>query len=249
MVEPSIVLRRVDAALRGFYVFRDLDLELRGKGLYLVLGPNGAGKTTLLKLVAGLIKPVRGRVEVCGENVAGRPDKASKFVVYVPQLHPMRLPPVPMTVEEYLEAVSGARRSAIEEALRRVGLGPEYLSKTFQGLSGGELQRVFLAYTELVNKPVVLLDEPLSSVDVAGKVEIAEMIKSMARDRMVVVTSHDPTLFLDRDAVIVLLNRGLVAVGRASEVLREEVLEKVYGKSVTRFGEHVHLPDQHLWKP
>ena len=249
MSDPTVAIRGVDVALRGFYVFRDLSLELRGRGLYLVLGPNGAGKTTLLKLVAGLIKPVRGCVEVCGEDVTGRPDRASKFVVYVPQLHPMKLPPVPMTVEEYLEAVSGAPKEAIEEALHRVGLGPEYLVKTFQGLSGGELQRVFLAYTELVDKPVALLDEPLSSVDAAGKVEIAGMIKSMARSRMVVVTSHDPTLFLDCDATIILLNRGLVAVGKACDVLREEVLEKVYGRSIARFGEHIHLPDQHLWKP
>jgi len=232
-------------------VLRGESLELEGPGLVLVIGPNGAGKTTLLKVVAGLVKPIEGRVLVMGVDVTGSPSKARRFVVYVPQLQPSP-PPYPITPLEYVECVLKALgilepRQRAAEALELVGLSRELWERDLRRLSGGERQRVFLAPILVTNRKVLLLDEPLTSVDPRWKGDIVKIIASRASTSLVLVTSHDPTLFLPHAREVVLMHRRIVAKGPPNHVLRLELLREVYGPSAVAVEKHTHLADQHVW--
>lgn len=232
-------------------------LLLPGPALVQVLGPNGAGKTTLLKTILGLVAPRRGRVYVCGYDATGRPNRAGRFIGYVPQLAnvPSHFPITPWEIIEY-EALARSKGGSffarkeeinriVEASLRTVGLHEDAWFKPLRDLSGGQRQRVFIARALVHNPPILLMDEPFSAVDPEGRVELAELVASLARTHLIVVTSHDPMLLLDYTDTIILINRKLVAVGDPHTVLREDILAEVYGAAVLRVKDHVHISDEH----
>ncbi len=252
---PIIELRGVEHAVNGEIIIRETHLRLEGPGLVQVIGPNGAGKTTLLRIIAGLIQPRKGRVIVDGEDVTGNPARAGRHLGYVPQR-----PPVsrfnPMTVWEFVSSralfqygwprIRCARvGDLVRRALERVGMPVEAWWKRLQELSGGQLMRAFIARTLVHGPGILLLDEPLSPVDPAGKVGLARLLAGLAEKRLVVVTSHDPMLLLDYTKTVVLANRGVVAAGPPREVLRKDLLVRVYGGAVLEVERHLHISDSH----
>ncbi len=251
-----VELRGVEVQLGGETVLHNVDLTLEGPGLVQVLGPNGAGKTTLLRTILGLVKPVRGRVLVDGVDVTGRPEAAGRLAGYVPQLEPARHH-YPVTAWELVETeclirtrpwprLSGAPcRDRVAEALGEAGLPREAWGKPLHSLSGGQQQRTLIARALVHNPRILVMDEPLSAVDPAGKAELAEKIAALAHSRLVIVTSHDPMLLLEHTKTIVLVNRGIVAAGPPAEVLTRENLEKVYGKAILYVEQHLHIADEH----
>ncbi len=257
MCKIKIEVEGVEVAYKGENILHIDHLKLEGAGLVQVLGPNGAGKTTLLRLLAGLVKPRSGIIKINGVDVTGNPRAAGRFLSYVPQN-----PPVgkysPLTAFDIvcysilmrrpwprLYCDSNARR-LVEDALSKVGVPDSHWFKRLSELSGGQLMRVFIAKSIAASRPVVLMDEPLSPVDPAGKTSLAKLIEDISRDRLVIVTSHDPMLLLDKTKILVLVNRWIVAYGPPSVVIRREVLEEVYGSAVIPVGPgHLHIVDSH----
>ncbi|WP_070807795.1 metal ABC transporter ATP-binding protein [Pyrodictium occultum] len=231
-------------------------LHLEGPALVQVLGPNGAGKTTLLKSILGLAPLRSGQVLVCGRDVTARPSKAGRFIGYVPQIVTTATH-FPVTPWELVEYEIHARRrllqrrgwretqALIEDSLKAVGLPPEAWHKPLRSLSGGQRQRAFIARALVYEPPILLMDEPLSAVDPKGKRDLANLIASLAKSRLVVLTSHDPIMFLKYTDMIILVNRRVVAVGPPEIVLREDILREVYGESILYVKEHVHISDEH----
>lgn len=253
--EDAVVVeaRGLEVGYDSHIVLRGVDLRLEGPALVQVLGPNGAGKTTLLRALLGLVKPRRGRVLINGVDVTGRPEKAGRYAGYVPQLPPGGHH-YPVTAWELVETECRIRcrgrdrswvRERVEEALRQVGLPRSAWSTPIGRLSGGQRQRVFIARALVHNPPALFMDEPFSAVDPAGKVSLAHLVAEMAEKRLVVVTSHDPMLLMEHTSLIVLVNRGIVAAGPPEEVLRPEVLSKVYGGAVLLVESHPHIVDEH----
>ncbi len=251
------MLDSVTVAYGDAVALEDVTLRLRGPGLVLLMGPNGAGKTTLMRAVAGLVRPLRGRVLVDGVDVTGRPEAAGRFVAYMPQTAPeVHLPLTALEAVEWYLSIARARwprllagrrlRSIAERALEAVGLPRDMWDKPVASLSVGLRQRVMLARVLALGTPVLLLDEPLAPVDPAGRAELAELLASIARERLVVVSVHDPSLLRPHAAMVVLLRRRLVAAGRPDEVLRAEVLERVYGRAVVEVPPgQPHIADSH----
>jgi zinc/manganese transport system ATP-binding protein len=241
--EPALVVER---------------LYIEGPGLIQVLGPNGAGKTTMLRTILGLVKPRSGRVEVCGRDVTGRPSEAGKSIGYVPQLA-MKGMGYPVTGWELVEyeyliragkppriLLSSKARETVRRSLERVGLTPEVWSKPVDELSGGQRQRVLIARALVHDPPILLMDEPFSAVDPRGRGALAKLIGSLARDKLILVTSHDPMLLLDYTDKIILVNRRVVAYGPKEEVLRLELLRQVYGEAAIPVVRHIHISDSHI---
>ena len=245
--------RGLEVGYNSHTVLSGVDLRLEGPGLVQVLGPNGAGKTTLLRALLGLLKPRRGCVCINGVDVTGRPEKAGRYAGYVPQLPPGGHH-YPVTAWELVETECRIRcrgrsrdwiQRRVEEALRQVGLPRDAWSTPIGRLSGGQRQRVFIARALVHNPPTLFMDEPFSAVDPAGKASLAQLVAGIARERLVVVTSHDPMLLMEHTSTIVLVNRGIVAAGPPGEVLRPEVLAKVYGAAVLLVESHPHIVDEH----
>jgi len=245
----TVKLENITVGYGDYIVLREVTLVLRGPGLVQILGPNGAGKTTLLRTILGFIKPLKGRVLVNDIDVTGRPSQVGKYAGYVPQLEPSARH-YPITAWELIETECEIRcrdgnRRRIEEVLSRVGLPREAWHRPIGRLSGGQRQRVFIARALVHDPPLLVMDEPFSAVDPAGKAGLAELIGWLSNSKLVIVTSHDPMLLLKYTRTVVLVNRGVVAVGTPEEVLRRETLEKVYGGAVLVVGEHPHIFDEH----
>ena len=168
-------------------------VELRiGKGEVVgLLGPNGAGKSTLIRLITGYLPPSEGRVEVCGFDVAEAPLETKKRVGYLPEHNPLH---EEMYVQEYLLFVAGLhkvsdRQARVAEVIREVGLTTEQ-QKTIGQLSKGYRQRVGLAQALLHDPEVLILDEPTSGLDPNQLVDIRALIRSLGKDRTVVLSTH-----------------------------------------------------------
>lgn len=221
----------------------DIDFEATAGTMTGVIGPNGAGKTTLIKCLAGLIAPTSGTVAVDGRILNGMPPRArAALIAYVPQAGELpfayrALEIVLMGRAARLKPFAFEGQSDIEAslaALAAVDAG-EFAGRYFHELSGGEQQRVVLARALAQETPMLLLDEPTTSLDLCHTVAFYRLLKRRCAERnaTVVAAMHDLNMaafFCDR---LVVLDRGRVAsVGSAREVLTEETVERVFGVEV-----------------
>ena len=252
-----IEVKNITAGYNGFEVIRNVNLKIEGPGLIQFLGPNGVGKTTLLKVLAGLIKPMKGYVIINGVNVTGNPSKAGKFLGYVPQLTLQSSSNYPMSVYEFLRTslkiriknISSDIKVFIKELLETVGLDESIMNSNIWELSGGQRQRVFIARALAHDPPILLLDEPLSAIDPVGRAEIAKLIGQLSSKKLIIVTSHNPSLLLKFTRKILLLGRGFYVYGNVDEVMNPKVLRRIYGSSIITDSEYVHIMDSHICCP
>ncbi len=204
------------------------------KGEFLCLcGPNGAGKSTFLKIVLGLLDADTGTVEIHGQRRAN-----SKLVGYVPQRKRFHRD-FPARVEELIAAnlrgkwplrVRAAEKKAVEEALERVG-GSHLYGKMLAGLSGGEMQRAFLARALVTHPPLLILDEPTAGVDVSGREEFIEILYQISKSdelAAILVSHHLGEVAKTAERVLYLQNH-VVAWGLPDELLGHEDLAVLKG--------------------
>ncbi len=220
---------------------RGLSLEVEADEWVMLIGPNGAGKTSVLRALCGLL-PFEGDASVDGRDVRslGRRELA-RLIAFVPQ---SPVAPAELTVAEYVLlgrtphlgylGIEGRRdRNAVARALDRLDL-LSFAERGLGSLSGGELQRAVLARALAQEAPILLLDEPTTSLDLGRQQQVLELVDSLRADGLTVLsTMHDLTLagqYADR---LVLLDRGaVVAEGTPGEVLSAENLSAYYGASV-----------------
>jgi zinc/manganese transport system ATP-binding protein len=234
--------RHLEVSYGGHQVWSDANFEIRRGEFVAVIGPNGAGKTTLFRLLLGLIRPSGGELELFGEA----PRRGNPKIGYVPQSHIVDRDTNVEAVQLVRLGFAGnrwipnltprmfrAEREATEEALRSVG-ATELAPKALGGMSGGELQRIFLAEA-LVNRPdMLLLDEPLANLDIRRARELVELVHQLVLTRHVttLLVAHDINpLIRCLDKVIYIAN-GRVATGLPAEVLTTRSLTALYGAPV-----------------
>lgn len=247
----KIIVEKLVVKRRNRMIFNGLDAEFEGPGLYQVIGPNGAGKTTLLLTILGFIKPESGRINI--EVEGGR----TLVVSYMPQQY--QIPrDAPITTIEFIESyyellnrkhgIQTSKQSSqrrIEEVLELVGVPRSLWSEKLSRLSGGTLQRVFLARAIVADPQILLLDEPFSNVDPEGKVDLADLLGTLAKSKLLVVTSHDPILLLEHTKKILILGHGYYSFGSPEEILKYDILSKFYKKCAVEIEKHVHIIDWH----
>lgn len=201
----ALELKDVGFSYPAVTALDSVSFSVTSAGLTAVIGPNGGGKTTLLKLILGLLVPQKGTVQVFG----ARPHRACSRVGYVPQQMNVQ-PDFPITVREVVGMGCGHNRSSVAFALEQAGM-MDLAERSFDALSGGQRQRVLIARALSGNPGLLLLDEPTSGVDPGFTEQLRELIFDLARERAVVVVSHnlsfvenrtDQTIFLDRTAQV-----------------------------------------------
>ena len=178
----------------GVEAVRSVSLEVRRGEVFGLVGPNGAGKSTLLKLIAGLLRPERGRVTVADRDVTGRPEEAARWIGLMPD--PLGVY-VDISCREYLRffaQVHGLDRAKsaaqIEIAVEMLGLGP-WLDAEVESLSAGWQRRLALGRMLLLEAPLLLLDEPAAGLDVRARAELLEIVRGLSGlGRTVVISSH-----------------------------------------------------------
>lgn len=236
---PPLLVEGLNASYNGALALRDVSFAVEAPQRVAVVGPNGAGKTTLFKVVAGLLRPLSGRLTVHGHE-PGR----HTCVAYVPQHREVDLR-FPASVRDVVMMGRvreigmfrrpGSRdRERVEEALEQVGmLGLR--DAPIGSLSGGQQQRAFLAQAVAQEAQLALLDEPLTGLDAPSQDAILEILERL-KDQGVttLVATHDLQLSRERFDRALLLNRRVVAFGPPREVFTHPTILEAY-------GEHLHL--------
>jgi iron complex transport system ATP-binding protein len=224
--------------LAGRAVLHDVSLSLSPGHLVALVGPNGAGKTTLLRALAGLV-PAQGSVQVGGDALSSLPlrERARRFA-YLPQGHLVHWP-LPardiVALGRYPHGATDPARLAQKDtdavlramqAADVVDLGERRVTE----LSGGERSRVALARVFAVEAPVILADEPTSSLDPRHQLDVMKTLRGAADEgTLVIVVTHDLGLAARfADIVLVLSDGRLVSQGAATEALSEQVMAEVF---------------------
>lgn len=251
---PAISLRGVEVAIGGRTVWRDVDLEVEAGEFVAVLGPNGVGKSTLLKALLGLVPVRAGEIRVLGRPAAG----AGHEIGYLPQRRSFDPSLRVRGVDIVRLGLDGDRwgvplpwrTSARREAHRRVDelvdlVGASaYARRPIGECSGGEQQRLLIAQALARRPSLLLLDEPLDSLDLPSQAGVAGLIERICREQgvTVMIVAHDvnPILgFLDR---VVYLAGGGAASGEPRDVITTETLSRLYGTPI----EVLHASDGRL---
>ncbi|MFN3384663.1 MAG: metal ABC transporter ATP-binding protein [Archaeoglobaceae archaeon] len=201
----------------------DLSFKVEKGEIVAILGPNGAGKTTLLKCIIGLLR-ADGEISVLGRDPR-KDKKVLNLISYVPQRSSLSID-LPIKV---LEVLKMAQKEIDSEILKHLEL-EDKLDFLFRELSGGFQQRVLIARALMKKPKILLLDEPFNGVDVLSQRRIVEVLEKCKATTLVVVHNINPVLHAVHR--VMLLNKKLVAFGKANEVFTMENMVKVYGAEI-----------------
>ncbi|RLI02887.1 metal ABC transporter ATP-binding protein [Candidatus Bathyarchaeota archaeon] len=235
----EIILKNLSAGYNS-PILTNITLSFKGNGLIQIIGPNGAGKTTLLKTILGLIKPIDGKVIVRCKKIGYVPQKISLEKFYPLTAWELVLNTLLLYSKKWPRFVGKSENEKVEKALEAVKLGKEKWNELFSELSGGERQRVLIAMAIVHEPDLLILDEPLSSLDPLGRVEMSKFIGKLAQEKLILIACHDPTLLLPYTKYVLLLNKNYYAFGKPEEILKTEILKNVYGDAVIEI-EHAHI--------
>lgn len=200
-----------------------------------VVGPNGAGKSTLFKVLVGLIKPDSGSVKIHELPIG----TFKACVAYVPQREEVDLH-FPITVKEVVMmgryshyGMMGKPDSqdydAVSSAIEKLGIA-DITKNSLSELSGGQLQRVFLARAIAQEPHILIMDEPFNGVDVSTQEATFQLLSSLRDQNVtVLVSTHDLNMASDRFDSIILLNHKLIAYGTSENVMKKDILALAFG--------------------
>ncbi|MCX6732436.1 MAG: ATP-binding cassette domain-containing protein [Candidatus Roizmanbacteria bacterium] len=226
MIELSHVYKRFGIKL----AVSDLSFKAQQGDIIGFLGPNGAGKTTTMRLITGFLKPTEGKVKLFNENPITKRLTVLPRVGYLPENNPL---PLDMLVKEYLDFITEVKHEEhIENIIEELHMDDVYEKKIDQ-LSRGFKQRVGLA-AALCGKPdILLLDEPTSGLDPIEQDVIKNLIKKLAKKRIVIFSTHILSEIEDVATRVLIINKGSLLFdgakpkGKGSvEVLFKKLIKK-----------------------
>jgi zinc transport system ATP-binding protein len=236
MSEPLIAADGLSVNAGGAHILDRVSLAVHPREIVTLIGPNGSGKTTLLKALLGLM-PSEGTIE----------RRPGLRIGYVPQQFG-RDASMPVTVAGFLTLFAPAK--AAEAALARVGIA-QARSRQLSALSGGELARALLARAIAGRPDLLVLDEPLSGVDVSGEAALYHLIAEI-RDEIgcgVLLVSHDLHVVMAQSDRVICLNRHICCEGDAHSVVRDPAFVELFGARAAgelalyaHHHDHAHAP-------
>jgi zinc/manganese transport system ATP-binding protein len=237
--EEVLSVHDIGVRLGGRQVLTEINFSIAAGEFTGLIGANGAGKTTLFKVILGTTSPTGGSVLVGGAPRSRR----NPLIGYVPQKFSLD-PDLPLRARDLVSLgidghrlgfslPSSNRRRAVEQMLDAVG-ARELADARVGELSGGEQQRVLIGHALISEPKLLLLDEPLANLDLRSAGEVVSLVARVAREQRVAVliSAHEINPLLPVMDRIVYLAGGRAVHGRADEVVRGEVLSKLYGHHV-----------------
>ena len=235
-VSPAIVAEGVAAAYGDRLIWRNASFTVNTGEFVAVLGPNGSGKSTLLRLLLGLQPPAAGSLQVLGK----RPLSGNPQIGYVPQRRNIDRD-LPVRGRDFVHlGIDGNRwglalgnaasnHQRVDQAITSVE-AQAYADRPIGRLSGGEQQRLLLAQALAGRPQMLLLDEPLASLDLRNQIIIAELVAELARANglTVLLIAHDINPLLPIVDRVLYVAHGGLAIGKPAEVITTEQLSRLY---------------------
>ena len=203
------------------WAVKDVSFEIPTQGIYGLLGSNGAGKSTTMNIMSGVLKQTKGNVYINGINISTDPIEAKKQIGFLPQKPPLY---TDTTVEEFLTNCARLRKipkneikAAVEEVMEKCSI-THFRKRLLKNLSGGYQQRVGIAQS-IIHKPaLIIMDEPTNGLDPNQIIEIRGLIKEIAEDRAVLISTHILTeVHAICDYILMIEHGKLVFSGKTEE--------------------------------
>jgi zinc/manganese transport system ATP-binding protein len=245
----AVQLDRATLRIGARTVLSEVSFAIRSGEFIGVLGPNGAGKTTLMRAILGLLTPSTGTLRVFGHE----PRRGDRQIGYLPQVRTV-LPELRLRGHDFIAAslngerwglpsLTRADHSMIEETLDLVG-ARDLSRRPLSDMSGGERQRLLLAQA-LIGKPrLLLLDEPLISLDARHQEIAIDVVRKVSRERGITVlfSAHELNQLIGTLDRVLYLGNGRAVLGTVEEVIRAPVLSALYGTDI-----HVVRAEGHIF--
>ena len=234
-----IELDRATIAIGGRSVLVDASFAIKRGEFIGVLGPNGAGKTTLMRAILGLLPPSAGEIHVFGRA----PQRGDRNIGYLPQVRTV-LPDLRVRGFDFIASsvhgerwgvpsLSRADRIMIDRTLTAAGAG-DLAARPLSDMSGGERQRLLLAQALLGEPQLLLLDEPLISLDYRYQEAVVDLVRRFTRERDITVlfSAHELNQLIGTLDRVLYLGNGHAALGTVAEVVTAPVLSQLYGTDI-----------------
>ncbi len=237
--EPLVCAQGVTVAFDGRNVLDNVDLSLTSGEIVTLIGPNGSGKSTLVRVLLSLIKPDSG-------SVWRRPDLR---IGYTPQQLPLD-PIMPITVGRFLNLSARQPKDRILSVLRETG-ADHLVDRQLSGLSGGEVHRTLLARALLGTPDLLVLDEPMAGVDIAGQATLYTLVQRIREHHGcgVLLVSHDLHMVIAAADRVVCLNHHVCCTGHPDHVIVDPAFQSLFGSELPRaiapyHHQHDHVHDE-----
>lgn len=216
-------------------LLRDIEFEIKDSSFNILLGRNGSGKSTLLKLMAGILKPQSGRINIYGEDISNMSfSKRARLIGFLSQSHntvfPYSVSEVVVTGRAPYIFYSPSRkdRQKTLEAMERVGI-IHLQDKPYNQLSGGERQLVMIARVLAQEPKIILFDEPLTFLDVYNQMQFFLLIEQLRSNNLtIIMVLHDLMTALRLNASYIMLSQGSIAASGGKEIFTNDKIKKVF---------------------
>jgi zinc transport system ATP-binding protein len=239
---PAVEVSGVNYSVNDARILKDVSFTINA-GEYLgIIGPNGGGKTTLIRIMLGLLKPDSGNIKYYGHDLPCFREK--HLIGYVPQKASETESRFPATVEEVVRSGRTARvglfrrfdsadRDAVKKAMETADIA-RFADKTIGRLSGGERQRVMIARALACEPKILFMDEPTVAIDVTSQEKFYDFVEMLNRDMglTIIIVSHDIAAVAKKVGTVLCLNQEMVCHGKPAQFMKEQYMEKLYGKKV-----------------
>jgi zinc transport system ATP-binding protein len=231
----SLVIENLSIRLGESDILSNVSFQLQEGDFLVVIGPNGAGKTTLLNSLLGLVPPSRGSVRVFEQP----PDEVPPSSIgYVPQVKTLDRNFPALAIELVISGlrhrwpslIGGKDRAAAIDALKQVG-ADHLAGRPLGWLSGGELQRVYLARSFVRQPRLIILDEPATGIDLVGATDMYRILEGYRSERnaTILMVTHDWGAAYHHASHALVLNRQIISFGKPQEALSDEILRRAFG--------------------
>jgi zinc transport system ATP-binding protein len=238
MDEDILSVSNLTVIFNKHKVLKDISFKVKRDSMLAIIGPNGAGKSVLFRSILNLV-PYSGEVTWAKDVKIG----------YVPQKLAVDKD-LPLTVNEFFKFKEGSKEK-IKEVMSSVGFLSEskhmhndtrVLNTRLGDLSGGELQRVLIAYALLDNPNVLLFDEPTAGVDIAGEETVYGLMNKLKKDDdlTIIFISHELEVVNKYADSVLCLNREKICFGPPDKTINKEILNEMYGDDVQIYHHHEH---------
>lgn len=237
MEQPILKVSDLNVELNDNHILRDVNFEVKEKDTLVIIGPNGAGKTVLFKTLLGLV-PFKGAVEW----------RKGVKISYIPQRLFIERD-LPMTTREFLKLKESDDRE-IDQALTTVGfeenkphdghLEDHILNRKIGFLSGGEFQRILIAWALLGHPNILLFDEPTAGVDISAEVTVYSLLHQLKKKEnlTILLISHELEVVYHYATSVLCLNKESVCYGPPNTALNTESLTKLFGQDFSLYQHH-----------